>query len=172
MPGRVLGPEEGHLGKVGQAVPPENEKKELEEVAHAIREWFLGRLGTTEQYTVALIAGGHSMGRCHPDISGYAGPWQSNPGYFNNVYCQKLLHEDWKLVDKNMTDYSGDLITGLKPRGMRRQYVNKNGKGDLMMLVSDMALKNDPVFRSWLEVYAADVNKLKEDFGTAFKFAT
>jgi len=176
MPGRVLGPEEGLLGKADQPVTKENEEKELKEVAHAIREWFFHRVvipgNPQERYTVALIAGGHSFGRCHPEVSGYAGPWQSNPGYFNNVYCKKLLEDDWTLVDRNMTDYSGDLITGLKPKGMRRQYVNKHGKGDLMMLVSDMALKHDPKFREWIEIYANDIGKLKEDFATAFKWVT
>jgi len=172
MPGRVPAPEDGNLGKPQAPVTPEMEKLEWKKVAHEIRHHFLERCGTTEQYTVALIAGGHSFGRCHPEISGYAGPWQSNPGYFNNVYCKKLLTEDWKLVDSTMEDCSGDLITGVKPKGMRRQYVNKGGKGDLMMLVSDMAMAKDPVFKKWLEIYASDVNKLKEDFAVAFKWIT
>jgi len=172
MPGRVPGPEQGHLGKPCEPVTPENEKKELKEVAKYIRKVFVERIGASEQYTVALIAGGHSLGRCHPQISGYAGPWQSNPGYFNNVYCKKLLSEDWKIVDRNMEDCSGDMITGLKPYGMRRQYVNKGGKGDLMMLVSDMALREDPYFGHWIQEYALDNERLKADFGTAFKWIT
>lgn len=172
MPGRLPGPEEGFLGKPCEPVTKENERKEMAEVAHKIREIFVDRIGASEQWTVALIAGGHSLGRCHPQISGYAGPWQSNPGYFNNVYCKKLLSEDWKLVDRNMEDCSGDMITGLKPYGMRRQYVNKGGKGDLMMLVSDMALREDPYFGHWIQEYALDNEKLKTDFGIAFKWIT
>jgi len=171
-PGRVPGPEQGHLGKACQPVTPEAEKKELYEVAKYIRKVFIDGIGTTDQYTVALIAGGHSLGRCHPQISGYAGPWQSNPGYFNNVYCKKLLSEDWKIVDRNMQDCSGDLITGLKPYGMRRQYVNQGGKGDLMMLVSDLALREDPYFGYWIQEYALDNERLKKDFGVAFKWIT
>merc|ERR1712134_197897 len=129
-------------------------------------------MGVSDRHTVALIAGGHSMGRCHPQISGYAGPWQSNPGHFNNDYCKKLLSEDWKLVDRNMTDCSGDVITGLKPYGMRRQYVNKGGRGNLMMLVSDMALKIDPEYGFWIKEYARDGDLLKKDFADAFKAAT
>lgn len=171
-PGRVPGPEQGHLGKPMAKVTPEAEKKEMEEVAKEIRHIFCHRIGASEQHTVALIAGGHSFGRCHPQISGYAGPWQSNPGYFNNVYCKKLISEDWKIVDRGMTDYSGDIITGLKPFGMRRQYVNKGGKGDIMMLVSDMALREDPYFGYWIQEYALDNERLKKDFAVAFKWAT
>jgi len=172
FPGRVPGPEQGHLGKCCEPVTPEMEQKEWEAVAEEIRHIFCHRIGASERHTVALIAGGHSLGRCHPQISGYAGPWQSNPGYFNNVYCKKLLSEDWKLVDRNMEDCSGDLITGLKPYGMRRQYVNKSGKGDLMMLVSDMALLKDPTFGVWIRAYAQDGDLLKDDFKTAFKWVT
>merc|ERR1719479_652455 len=133
------------------------------EVAKYLRKAFT-RMGANDQLSVALISGGHSLGRCHPQISGYAGPWQSNPGQFNNVYCQKLLSEDWKIVDRNMRDCSGDMITGLKPYGMRRQYVNKGGRGDLMMLVSDMALREDEHFGYWIQAYALDNEKLRADF--------
>eukprot|EP00416_Gambierdiscus_australes_P001101 CAMPEP_0171137636 /NCGR_PEP_ID=MMETSP0766_2-20121228/133684_1 /TAXON_ID=439317 /ORGANISM="Gambierdiscus australes, Strain CAWD 149" /LENGTH=206 /DNA_ID=CAMNT_0011601221 /DNA_START=23 /DNA_END=643 /DNA_ORIENTATION=+ len=71
-----------------------------------------------------------------------------------------------------MEDCSGDLITGLRPYGMRRQYVNKGGSGDLMMLVSDMALREDPKFSHWIQVYADDLERLKADFGEAFKWIT
>jgi len=114
------------------------------------------------------LTGGHSFGRCHAEISGYSGPWTSTPGFFSNEYAKKLVTEEWKLVDSTMTDYSGDLITGVKPYGMRRQYVNKNGKGELMMLVSDLALYKDPVFGKEVEYYAKDFNALKKDWGEVF----
>merc|ERR1719409_1090011 len=172
MPGRVPAPEDGNLGPPRAFVPPEKEKKELVEVAKEIRKIFIERLGCTEQQTVCLIAGGHSFGRCHREISGYAGPWQPSPGHFNNLYCKYLLEQEWKLVDSSMTDYSNDLVTGVKPLGMRRQYVNRGGKGNIMMLVSDMALREDPGFNKWIKVYAEDMQKLKNDFGVVFKVAT
>jgi len=172
MPGRVPAPEDGNLGPPRAYVPPEKEKKELTCVAEEIRRIFIERMGVTAQQTVALIAGGHSFGRCHREISGYAGPWQPNPGHFNNLYCRYLLEQEWKLVDSNMEDCSNDLITGVKPLGMRRQYVNMNGRGNIMMLVSDMALREDPEFGKWVRIYAEDGNKLKTDFAAAFKAAT
>lgn len=45
----------------------------------------------------------------------------------------------------------------------------KGQSGHQMMLVSDMVLLWDEVFRPHLEVYAEDEAKLKEDFGVAFK---
>jgi predicted heme/steroid binding protein len=116
--------------------------------------------------------GGHSFGRAHPEISGYAGPWTPVPGHFTNQFAKKLVSDSWKLVDKNMVDKSGDLITGLKPRGMRRQYVNKDGEGELMALVSDMAMFHDAEFGPWVRTYAKDFTRLKKDFGLAFKYMT
>lgn len=78
-----------------------------------MRRIFQERAGVTEQQMVTLILGGHSYGRCHLNISGYAGPWQHNPGRFNNMMAYNLLNHKWKLCDKNMVDQSGDLITGI-----------------------------------------------------------
>lgn len=48
----------------------------------------------------------------------------------------------------------------------------KGQTGHQMMLVSDMVLLWDQGFREHLEVYAEDEDKLKEDFGVAFKKLT
>mmetsp|Transcript_10744 Transcript_10744/g.26332 ORF Transcript_10744/g.26332 Transcript_10744/m.26332 type:complete len:544 (+) Transcript_10744:345-1976(+) len=162
MPGRLPMPESGI----------HDEELELKAIADQMRRVFLDRAGVTEQQMVCLILGGHSYGRCHHHISGYAGPWQHNPGRFNNMMAWNLLNHEWKLCDKTMEDCSGDLITGLKPRGIRRQYVSENGKGAIMMLMSDMCLIREPAWRKWVEIYAKDSNRLKRDFGITFKAAT
>jgi len=41
-----------------------------------------------------------------------------------------------------------------------------------MMLPTDMILAWDPNFRAYLEMYAADEARLKDDFGRAFKKLT
>ena len=33
------------------------------------------RMGLNDRELVALLCGGHVYGRCHPELSGYAGPW-------------------------------------------------------------------------------------------------
>ncbi len=50
--------------------------------------------------------------------------------------------------------------------------MNKEGEGDLMMLVTDMALTWHPEWKKILEVYDKDADKLKADFGHAFKKLT
>lgn len=60
----------------------------MKELAENIR-WVFGRIvtgksgGCPPELVVALISGGHGFGRCHPSISGYAGPWTANPGKFS-----------------------------------------------------------------------------------------
>lgn len=60
-PGRLPMPE---MGK-------EDMDEELKAVAKQMRDIFGGRIGISDQHTVALICGGHTYGRCHPDITGY-----------------------------------------------------------------------------------------------------
>ncbi|ONM34122.1 L-ascorbate peroxidase 2 cytosolic [Zea mays] len=40
-------------------------------------------MGLSDQDIVALF-GGHTLGRCHKDRSGFEGAWTSNPLIFDN----------------------------------------------------------------------------------------
>lgn len=52
-------------------------------------------MGFTDREMVALIGGGHAMGRCHKDRSGFEGPWTNRPISFTNLYFKELLDRDW-----------------------------------------------------------------------------
>jgi len=59
----------------------------------------LGRLTSSsfrfnDQEIVAL-AGAHALGRCHPDRSGYEGPWTFSPTTVTNDFYKLLLNEKW-----------------------------------------------------------------------------
>ena len=47
---------------------------EAEDDALRVREIF-NRMGFNDQEIVVLIGGGHVLGRCHKDRSGFDGPW-------------------------------------------------------------------------------------------------
>ncbi|OEU23718.1 putative cytochrome c peroxidase [Fragilariopsis cylindrus CCMP1102] len=124
-----------------------------EGLSHHVRNEVFYRMGFNDQEIVALLCGGHVYGRCHPNASGYAGPWVENPTEFSNEYAADMIEDEWTL------------------------FVNKvHGRIDdepnQMMLLSDMILVWDPEFRPYLEVYADDEAKLKDDFGAAFKKLT
>ncbi len=41
------------------------------------------------------LSGAHALGRCHPDRSGYLGPWTASPITFSNQYYVLLMDEKW-----------------------------------------------------------------------------
>ena len=43
-----------------------------------------------------FIGGGHAIGKCHKDRSGYDGPWTNAPMSFTNLYFKELLDKTWK----------------------------------------------------------------------------
>lgn len=144
---------------------------------HVKNEVFY-RMGFNDQEIVALLCGGHVYGRCHPNFSGYAGPWVEHPMQFSNEYATDMLEDEWTLVSHGDTWLDAQGAAELRPAPGNRQFVNKcpykvdDDEPNQMMLVSDMILAWDPALRRHLEVYAADEARLKEDFGRAFKKLT
>ncbi len=57
-------------------------------IAH-IRKIF-SRMGFNDREIVALM-GAHCVGRCHPEASGYWGPWTNAETTFSNEYFVALL---------------------------------------------------------------------------------
>ena len=47
------------------------------------------RMGLNDKELVALLCGGHVYGRCHPELSGYAGPWVEEMTQFSNEYVRE-----------------------------------------------------------------------------------
>jgi len=118
--------------------------------AQHLRHIF-NRQGFNDQEIVAL-SGAHSLGRCHLDRSGFEGPWTRAPTTFSNEFYRLLLEEKWVKVKL--------------PNGLE-QYKDAKTK-ELMMLISDMALVEDPEFKKWTEKYAKDEALFFKDFSAAF----
>eukprot|EP01124_Arcella_intermedia_P011834 TRINITY_DN1820_c0_g1_i1.p2 TRINITY_DN1820_c0_g1~~TRINITY_DN1820_c0_g1_i1.p2 ORF type:complete len:368 (-),score=34.19 TRINITY_DN1820_c0_g1_i1:39-1142(-) len=114
-----------------------------------IREVF-GRMGFTDKEMVALI-GAHAIGRCHPDRSGFSGPWTNSPTTFSNDFFVQLLENKW-----TKKAWSGP-----------EQY--EDPSKTLMMLPADLALIKDPEFRKVVELYAKDQDAFFKDFAVAFQ---
>lgn len=109
------------------------------------------RMGLTDRDIVAL-SGAHTLGRCHTDRSGYDGPWSFSPTTFSNSYFTLLVEEQWV-----KRDWDGPL-----------QYTDEKTKS-LMMLPSDLALLEDPVFSKYVKVYAKDEAAFFADFSDAWR---
>jgi len=123
--------------------------------AQHVRDIF-GRMGFNDQEMVALIGGGHAVGRCHPTSSGFWGPWTRAPTSFSNEYFRELLDNTWT----KKTTHNGEPWTGPE------QF--EDPTGDIMMLPTDMAFRSDPEFNKWCQVYKNDYSRFEKDFISAW----
>ncbi|KAJ8570993.1 hypothetical protein K7X08_037965 [Anisodus acutangulus] len=91
-PGRrdlKVSPREGRLPDAKQGVP------HLKEVFY--------RMGLSDKDIVAL-SGGHTLGRAHPERSGFDGLWTKEPLKFDNSYFLELLNGENECLLKLPTD--------------------------------------------------------------------
>ncbi|PON89362.1 Ascorbate peroxidase [Trema orientale] len=92
VPGRkdsVKSPEEGRLPDAKQGV------SHLKDIFY--------RMGLSDKDIVAL-SGGHTLGKAHPDRSGFDGPWTREPLKFDNSYFVELLKGESEGLLKLPTD--------------------------------------------------------------------
>ncbi|KAJ4964437.1 hypothetical protein NE237_024376 [Protea cynaroides] len=92
VPGRkdsLVSPKEGRLPNANKGV------------SH-LRDVFY-RMGLNEKDIVAL-SGGHTLGRAHPERSGFEGPWTKEPLKFDNSYFLELLKGETEGLLKLPTD--------------------------------------------------------------------
>jgi len=83
-------------------------------------------MGFNDQEIVALVGGGHALGKCHTSRSGFDGAWTNNPLDAGNLFFKELFEREWVLKEWNGP----------------KQYVDKGTK-KLMMLPTDLELKDD-----------------------------
>ncbi|CAN0874872.1 L-ascorbate peroxidase, cytosolic [Linum grandiflorum] len=72
------------------APPPEGRLPDATKGVDHLRDVFGTGMGLSDQDIVAL-SGGHTLGRCHKERSGFEGPWTTNPLIFDNTYFTELL---------------------------------------------------------------------------------
>ncbi|KAH7542566.1 hypothetical protein FEM48_Zijuj02G0087600 [Ziziphus jujuba var. spinosa] len=70
--------------------PPEGRLPDATKGTDHLRTVFGHQMGLSDQDIVAL-SGGHTLGRCHKERSGFEGPWTTNPLIFDNTYFKELL---------------------------------------------------------------------------------
>ena len=116
---------------------------------------MINRMGFNDQEIVALVGGGHAIGRCHPDRSGFDGPWTRAPTTISNEFFKRLFDETW--VEKK---WNGP-----------KQFVDK-ATGKIMMLPTDLTMKSDPKFRQISQQYYDNEDLFMKDFAASFKKLT
>ncbi|GFZ13194.1 ascorbate peroxidase 1 [Actinidia rufa] len=137
-----------HPGRPDKPEPPvEGRLPDANKGNDHLRDVFVKHMGLSDKDIVAL-SGGHTLGRCHKERSGFEGPWTANPLIFDNSYFKEL-----KSLQLLIFTLSRELLTG-----------EKEG---LLQLPTDKALLCDPVFRPLVEKYAADEDAFFDDYAEA-----
>ncbi|KAJ8535552.1 hypothetical protein K7X08_023272 [Anisodus acutangulus] len=80
-----------HPGREDKPEPPvEGRLPDATKGSDHLRDVFVKQMGLSDKDIVAL-SGGHTLGRCHKERSGFEGPWTANPLIFDNSYFTELL---------------------------------------------------------------------------------
>ncbi|CAB4254616.1 similar to Saccharomyces cerevisiae YKR066C CCP1 Mitochondrial cytochrome-c peroxidase [Maudiozyma barnettii] len=111
---------------------------------------FYARLKMNDREAVALT-GAHCLGRTHLKNSGFDGPWGAASSSFTNEFFVNLLNEQWKL-EKNAAG--------------NKQYDSPKG---YMMLETDYALVQDPIYLKIVKEYANNEASFFKDFASSFQ---
>ncbi|KAG6375666.1 heme peroxidase [Boletus reticuloceps] len=81
----------GRIDGFAHHATPDGRLPDAAQGAPHLRDIFY-RMGFNDQEIVAL-SGAHAVGRCHPDRSGFDGPWTFSPVTFSNEYFKLLFNE-------------------------------------------------------------------------------
>ena len=112
--------------------------------------------GLSPEELVALVGGGHSLGRMHQYRSGFPnGTWTSKPDILDNEFFMNLKEMNWveQWGDSNLIHYNA---------------TNENGLA-LQMLRTDMNLVFDAEFRAIVEDYAVNEEYFFAQFVSAWE---
>ncbi|XP_022896092.1 L-ascorbate peroxidase 3-like [Olea europaea var. sylvestris] len=88
--------------KHSSASPKEGRLPDAKKGVPHLKEVFY-RMGLSDKDIVAL-SGGHTLGRAHPERSGFDGPWTKEPLKFDNSYFVELLKGESEGLLKLPTD--------------------------------------------------------------------
>jgi len=142
--------------------------------ADEVRDTFKDRMGWTDKETVALIGGGHTLGRNHGNCagtsgecigkytktSGFEGAWTRTPSKWNYDYFEGLSEHEW--VATKSPD--GQDQWGPAPGDSFTQ--------NTMRLTSDLALWKDAKYKYWAKLYHRNHKRFDKDFAAAWQKLT
>jgi len=113
-------------------------------------------MGMNDIETAALVAGGHAFGECHLTTSGFNGPWTTTPSVWSYEFLSATLNEEWEKHTIN-----GGPV--------QWRTVNRDSPfKDTMRLTSDLAFKQDEIYKAILEGWVETPANLDTEFAKAW----
>jgi catalase-peroxidase len=169
--------------------------------ARDIRETF-ARMAMNDEETVALIVGGHTVGKCHgavsPDCvgpepeacpleeqglgwrntcgsgkgadtltSGLEGAWTNEPTKWDNGYLDNLHKYDWRLTASPASAKQWE-PTNPEAQGTVPDAHDPSKRHAPMMLTTDLALKQDPIYGPIAKRFHENPDQLADAFAKAW----
>lgn len=152
--------------------PTQTHQRSQKLSALEVRDTFT-RMGWTDRETVALIGGGHTLGRTHGNCaantnpkqpcigkftstSGFEGAWTRTPSQWNYDYFEAMLKHDW--------------VATKSPDG-QDQWGTKDSNSpfaNTFRLTADLALVEDPAYKKWAIKYDKDHELFDNDWAAAW----
>ena len=99
---------------------------------------------------IVALSGAHTVGKCHPDRSGFDGPWTEDPLKFDNSYFVDIVNKKYEPETSS--------------KGCPQC---KSTSSKTIMLSTDLCLLEEP-FKQYTEKYAADQAAFFKDFTAAW----
>ena len=113
-------------------------------------------MGLTDREFVALMGGGHGLGRLHKERSAFVdGTWTTTPGLLNNEYFKTLQNQSltWLRIGSSPNIYWSAKMSETK---------------NVSMLHADMQFYFDPMYRAIVQEYAQNPDIFYTDFSSAW----
>ncbi len=167
--------------------------------AHDIRKTF-GRMGMNDEETVALIAGGHTLGKTHGQASGsHQGPspegasieeqglgwtsdfksgkgadaitsgleviWTETPVEWSQGFFKSLFENEWELTKSPAGAHQ---FVAVNPEKMYPDAFDKSKKHKPTMLVTDLSLREDPIYEKISRRFYEDPEEFNKAFARAW----
>lgn len=190
-----------HMGLIYVNPEGPNGNPDPLESAKDIRETF-ARMAMDDEETVALIAGGHTFGKCHgamPDndlgrepnaapieeqgfgwknnhetgngvhtvTSGLEGAWTPNPIKWDSGYFDMLFGYEWDKMKSPAGAWQWYAVD-VKDEDLAPEVDGSGKKVPTMMATTDIALREDPIYREISERFHKDHNAFADAYARAW----